>query len=396
MIDKALEETTFESVLEDELEIAKDLGIAETAFAPGRPLRAVLSVTATLFSKGYNALALPALKSRFFGRAKGAWLTLLAWTDRDTPRGGAEFAGGEATIENRGGGFFTIAAGDLRIQNASGKTFTNTSGGALAPWLGSGAYPTLDLTWSADESGTASNTPAGGIKAHPTPLVSGPANVYCQTNASAWLGADEEPDDQLERRAVIAPSKASPGGPRLKYESVALETKRPDGKARVNINRVRILEPGNAVVRVLLASPAGAASGDASTVGTDVYEVNARIQSMVVPPGITATVESAVDHPVNLGNIILFVATESTTTRDAATTLAQAALEAWAKALPIGGRRKVAGGQGYVYTDEATAVAKSAVPGCFLAECASANTAIAADEVAVISWSLVVFIVKQG
>lgn len=395
-IDGALSEITFESVLEDELDIARDLGISETAWAPGRPLRAVLSLTATLVSQGYNKLALPALRGRFFGAARGAWLTLLAWTDRDVERSGAEFAAGATAVENRGGGFFTIAAGDLRIQNASGKTFTNTTGGALQPWLGSGAYPTLDLTWSADESGTASNTPAGGIKAHPTPLVSGPASVYARTNATAWLGADEEPDDQLARRAVIAPAKAAPGGPRAKYEAIALETTRPDGKTRVNVNRVRILEPGNGVVRLLLASPAGAAAGDASTVGTDVYQVNARIQTAVVPPGTTAIVESADERPIGLGTFTVYVATESTTTREAAESKAHAALVEWAQKLPIGGRRKVAGALGYIFVQEARAVAKAAVPGCFLVECPAADVVMGADDVAVISWSVMAVVVKQG
>lgn len=395
-IEQQLSEMTFEGVLEDEIVIARALKIAESAYQPGRPLRAVMSLVATLVSRGYNRYALPALRGRYFQTAQGAWLTLLAWTDRDTERAGGEFASGDTEVENRGGGFFNFQAGDLRIRNANGKTFTNTSPGHCLPWLGSGPFPRLKLSWSADEAGTGSNTAAGEIQPFPAALVSGPANLYAVTNASAWLGADEEDDASLGRRAVLAPSRAAPNGPRAKYEAIARETLRPDGKTRVNINRVRILEPGGAVVRVICASPAGAASGALTVAGSDLFQVNAQIQSLVTPPGATASVEAATERLVALGTITVYVSAESNTTRPQAEAAAQAALVEWAKALPIGGRHTVAGAAGYVFVEEATRIAASAVPGAFRATCAAADVALAANEVAVIFWSVLGVVVKQG
>ena len=370
-------------VLEDMRAVGRLLGLSDYAMATGRPVGAVMSVFAGQFAKLWNAYPAPWMRSAFLDYATGDWLTFRAWTGYKRYRGGQTFATGDVVIENRGGGFYTITPGVIRLKNAAGKTFTNTVGGTLTPWLGAGAYPTLSMVFQADAAGAASNTPAGGIAAFPTPLVSGPANVYAQTNASALLGSDAEKDPALVNRCRISTGPLSPGGPRRAYESVALDVRRdangdpvlpePIGTdaaayaaaTALNITRVRVLEPGSNIVRVLLASAAGAASGTSASPGTDVFVANMALQLWACPAGMTLIVEPAVELPVALGLITLFVNRASLVTKAEAEAAALAALDDFFRTFPIGGRRKVPGDIGRLYKGEFEGIAKAASPGIF-------------------------------
>jgi Baseplate J-like protein len=402
-------------VLEDMRALGRLLGLSDYAMATGKPAGAVMSVFASQFAKLWNAYPAPWMRSAFLDYATGDWLTFRAWTGYRRYRGGQTFATGDVVLENRGGGFFTITPGVIRAKNGAGKTFTNTTGGTLTPWLGAGAYPTLSLVFQADAAGASSNTPTGGIAAYPTPLVSGPANVYAQTNASALLGSDAEKDPALVNRCRISTGPLSPGGPRRAYESVALDVRRnangdpvlpePIGTdpvayaaaAALNITRVAVLEPGANVVRVLLASAAGAASGNIGTPGTDVFIANVALQLWACPSGMTLIVEAATELPLALGVITLYVNRASLVTKAEAEAAALAALDDFFRTFPIGGRRKIPGDIGRLYKGEVEGVAKAANHGIFEvdANAFAVDAIVAATHVVVPSYTVNAVLVTQ-
>lgn len=344
-----------------------------TAWQSGEPGRALGSIVSRFFARKFNAAALPALRARWLEFASGDWLTLEAWTTYGTLRKAAAFAGGSLTVVNTAGGNYPLQAGQVRVRNASGKTFTNVTGGTLPPWSGSGPFPTLpNVQFRADEPGTASNTPVGGIAAVP---VAAPLGVEVLTNTTEWLGQDRQDDESLRRDARAAPSQASVGGPRLAYEFVARRTRRPDGTepgrllveketdVAVNVTRVAVRTLGGALLEVWLASPSGPAEGNAATAGTDVYLVNRAIQQLVVPEGFGVTVAAApAISPTFI--LVLEVDAKANVTQAQATATAQASLQAWTRTLPIGGRKlsfEVSGGGRYVQVDEVRRFAALAV-----------------------------------
>jgi hypothetical protein len=360
-----LKALTREGVLADFIEIATALNLTTAAWQKsGEPILGLATILAAALANLWNGVILPLLGAWFLDYAAGDVLTLVSWAYYGVPRIQATFAGGSLVVENRGGNFYTLVDGDLRVQNAAtGKTFRNVTGGTLGPWAGSGPFPTLELDFEADEAGAASTTPAGGIEAFPAPPVKAPEGVYALPNEAAFLGQDQELDESLRERCRLSTALYSLTGPAAKYEFVARSAKRPDGTA-VNVNRVRVVSAGGGVVQVWLASPNGAASGDAMTEGTDVYVVNQAIQDQVVPAGITANVAAATEATF-ARTLTLRVRRESRVTEAEAEAAAAEQLAVFFSRLPIGGRHLTEGGQGYVLMDEVAAVAQAASPGIY-------------------------------
>ncbi|MEO5725789.1 MAG: baseplate J/gp47 family protein [Byssovorax sp.] len=401
-------------VLEDLRTVGGLLGISQYAMQTGKPAGAVMSVFANQFSKLWNANVAPWMRAKFLDYATGHWLTFRAWTDYKRYRTAETFATGTIVVENRGGGFYTVTPGVIRAKNATGKTFTNTTGGTLTPWLG-GDYPTLSMVFQADAAGASSNTAAGGIAAFPTPLVQGYANVYARTNASALLGSDAEKDPSLVNRCRISTGPLSPGGPKRAYESVALDVRRnaagdpvmpeplgdevPYAAATpLAITRVKVLELGNNRVRVLLASAAGPAAGSTGTPGTDLFIANVALQLWACPAGMTLETAAAIELPVAIGVITLYVDRASLVTKEEAEADALAALEEFFRTFPIGGKRKVPGDTlGRLYKGEFEGVAKASNRGIFEVDANgfAIDEVFAADRVVVPSYTVNAVLVTQ-
>lgn len=387
-----------EEILEDLLTVAKALKLSTTAWQPGEPLRKLLTILADQLSKLWNNYIVKAIRAGFLDYAEGGWLTLLAFVTYGVIRRESTFAGGDLALENRGGLFLTLVPGDIRVSNGT-KTYTNTTGGVLAPWDGVSAFPTLTLSFSADEAGSASSTATFTIQDWPTPPTAAPAGVFATPNDAPWVGEDEEEDDSLRDRARIEASATSPAGPKDAYRAVALRTKRADG-TNVNITRCRVVDAGNCEVNVWLASAGGAATGDTATPGSDVYVANQQIQLLVVPAGITANVAAAVELPVSAFMTVFVDRASNLTNADAVKTASDAVTKYFAK-LPIGGNRVIEGGQGYVYRDEIVAKASESAEGIFRATCdlfggdVNGNIALADNEVAVGNFLLSATLVTQ-
>jgi hypothetical protein len=407
MIEEMLADRDPDQGLKDFLALLALVGFDSTAWEPGDMAYDVSDTVTTWFTNMFNTWVLPALRAQFLRFASGSWLSYRAWTSENRPREEATFAEGDVIIENRGVGVGTIAVGTLRVKNANGKTFTNTSAAFMPLWSGSGPYPTATFTMEADEAGSASNTSTNALPTYPTPPAAAPfGNLYVQSNAPL-LGADEESDDLLRRRCQLAASEVALPT-RAKIEAIARD---PIGAMKraglpipttwpptVNVTRVRLVEPGSGVMNVYLASASGAASGDTSTDGTDVYICNTALQLLAAVPGGTLTVAAATEHPINFGALTIWVARESNVTKTAAEATATTAVDTFFSTLAIGGERLVAGGQGYVLIEHVLAVATSG-PGAFDASTSgvSVDTALAVNEVAVPTFSSITAnLVTQG
>lgn len=367
-IEELVQDLTREEILEDLLTIAKALGLNTTAWQPGEPVWVILTTVAEQMANLWNNIIVRAIRAGFLDYAEGSWLTLLAWTAYGVSRKVKTFASGSITIENRGGGFYPLVGGEIRISNATGQTFTNAAGGTLSPWLGVGnPFPTLVLTFVAHEAGSDSSTPIGGILAYPDAPVAAPGGIYALTNTTALVGTATEDDDDLKARCRLSTGPLSPAGAKSAYAAVALSTLRPDG-SYIDCTRVKVLDGGYGSADVFLASPIGATPGNNILLDSDVYLANIAIQDKVVPVGFTVTVVGATETPVTVA-VTLQVDRGSNVPAKEATAAAGAALNLYFQKLPIGGYTVVAGsGTGYVFRESLVAVATKSNPGIFRAD----------------------------
>lgn len=405
-IEEQLADRDPDQALTDVLALLALAGFDSTAWEPGDIAYDLTDSVTTWFCNMANAWILPAMRARYLRYASGSWLSYEAWTRYNRPRGEATFAEGDVIFENRSVNVGTIAAGTLRHKNAAGKSFTNTNAAFMALWSGSGPYPTAIFTMRADEAGSASNTSTGALPKYPTPPTAAPfGGLYVQDNA-ALLGSDDEPDPLLKRRCQLAAAERGLS-PRALVEAVARD---PIGAMKragipipstwpktVNVTRVRLVEPGNGVMQVYLASASGPATGDTSTDGTDVYICNTAIQLLAVPPGGSCTVAAATSKALNFGNITTLIARESNVTKTAAEARMKADLDAFFSTLAVGGERIIADGQGYVLIEHVHAVATQG-PGAFdtSSSLITTDTTLAVNEVAVVTYTPVANIIRQG
>jgi hypothetical protein len=338
------------------------------ALNPGEPIPAALDTfVGWTVDQLWNPIVLPALQAQFGDFATGDYLTLLAQTLWRRPRIEQLQGTMSVVLENRGS--FSGSLPICRVKNAVGKTYTVAAGSGTLPAYVSGPFPTVTVTFIADEAGTGSNAQPGDISVYPTPLVAGPIGVYVQSNA-ACLGSDEEADPQLLARGRSAVGElASAAPPKSAYESIG---KDPTGAFtrrlltppwpttyQPAIARVRPVVNGYANITVYLASSSGPAAGDTATPGTDVYNANVAIQLFAVPAGTTAIVVAATANNVALGTITLAVAASSNVTAAEAISACQTRLVTFFEFLPIGGNRKSAGGPGFLYLNKLQGVIES-------------------------------------
>lgn len=368
--DDLLADITREAVRDELIALAATAGLDVSTWEPGEPIWAVIDVFSNWFAATWNALVAPALRSRFLAYATGRWLSLLAWSGYNRIRLGQTFAGGSLTIENVGPNYVAINAGALRVKNGDGKTFRNVNATSVSAYTG-GTVPSTTAMFVADEPGTASSTPIGGIVT--APVMSPAAGVRVVSNTAAWLGADEESDDGLRTRCETASAAMSPAGPRAAYLAAARDPMGTMERAglpttgypeTVNITRATLIEYNGSFVSVVLASPSGAASGTDVTVGTDVFYANAVIQTLVAPAGVNVVVGPATNKAINYGTITLHVRRDSLVTAAEAVAFATAKMNEHFATMPIGGLSKMTGGSGYVWLDHVSAVLQSG-PGVF-------------------------------
>ena len=356
---------TREEIRDDLIQLAQDAGLDITTWEPGEPIWALIDVFSNWIARVWNMLVVPALRSRFLEYATGKWLDILAWTAYNRIRLQKTTASGSLVVENRGPTFVSITPGTIRVKNTDNKTFRNVTGGTIAAFTGGGTYPTTSspLVFVADEAGTESSTPIGGIIT--TPIMSPAAGVRVQTNTAAWIGTDLETDPLLKERCNTATAPLSPAGPIAAYLAVARDPKGTLERAElptegypetVAITRANVIELNGSLVHVYLASSSGPAAGSDISAGTDIFFANSVIQLLVVPAGVTALVAPALALPIDYGTITLYVRRASRVTEAEAVAAATSSFAEFFSTLPIGGVSKTPNGQGYVFADHVKAV----------------------------------------
>jgi hypothetical protein len=176
-----------------------------------------------------------------------------------------------------------------------------------------------------------------------------------------------------------------------------------------NINRVRVVQLGGGALAVYLASPAGAASGDTVSEGSDVWTADLAIQVLANPAGFTVTTSSAVEVTITK-TVNLYVDRRANVTSTDAAQTARDAISAWFQTVPIGGLKKTDGGTGKIFDDDIIAIAKSRIsavpggapfesaPGAFHAEISAfaGDVTLALNEVAKPNVIVNVILVAQG
>lgn len=340
--------------------------------SPSEPGYQLVDMMGRWGTRLWNSRAIPAIRAQFGRFASGDWATLL-WRSRGVDKNLATFGSVPVRLENRGGTFQDVSAPGAVQLAYNGKTYTSAgpapgSTGTLGIWPGGATnYPTTILTMQADEVGSASNVPPNAFAGYPATPASAPPGVYVgdgifaadTVTHGALVASNGETDVALLARGRAAQALASPMPVLLKFYAVALSTFLPGSPPTpVATSRVRVI-PGAATADVYLATPSGPSPGDTSTPGTDVYEIDVRLQLFCGAPGLTIRTHPAALLNVNAGTLTLYVTASSGVTVAAATATAQAALDDWQSKLPIGGMRKVANGIGYVFAAEVGKIAQS-------------------------------------
>lgn len=309
---------TAEQVETTVLNVATALGLNVTSWNPFGISRALITVMARSIAV-YSSLLSDLARSPFLGYAKGPWLTFLAKYNYGAARYAATFASGVVTISNARPVAQSLASGALVVANVvTGKTYRNTS-----PYVSAG-LDTVDVTFLAEEAGSASTSQSGQI----TQLVTSVVGVRV-ANTLAFIGVEEETDAALTDRARLARSALSPNGAKDAYRYVLTSPEL--NPTVVPITRV-IAYPSYGTAHTVTYCATASGTPSAGDLATCV----ASIVSKVEPQGVIAEVYGAVPVVVSISGTVVV---ESESLSDAAIVAAVVnAAGAYVNSLPIGGK----------------------------------------------------------
>jgi len=321
-----------EEVLAVILEVAAAVELPITAWQSGSVGRELLEICAQTGSN-FSVASVVAASGGLLDYAEGDWLTLLAFQLYEVTREEATFGTCTLRLTSVAAVSYPLNAGDMRFYNTrSGKTYTCTTGGTLAP--GNITPQTLDLTIQADEAGSASNAAIGEISGIVTPLFG-----VTGANLDVLVGNDAESDALLRVRCRESLAKASPNGPSDAYNYFAKTAVRSSDGSNIGVTRTN-LDQGNGTVIVYVANAAGPVDAG------DLADVNTAIQLNCVPTGFTAVTVNATAVTVNIAATIYLTRTSSLSIAEV-TTLITDKLISYFGLSPIGGYQ--AGG-GFIFT----------------------------------------------
>lgn len=265
--------------------------------------------------------------------------------------------------------------------------YTNADGTVTVP-----AGSTLDIPIQADEAGTGSSAPAGGIT-----LTTSLVNVT-GTNAAAVVGSARESATAYRARCRQAPARTSLGAPPATIAYLA--TTNLDGTPLQNsngddvtINRVYVSDSSSTgIANAYFASPTGV------PLPADVIAANENIQidAYAVFDCVTYTGFACTAHAISVVGTCKIKAGAGVVSA----TVRQAIVDALTLAFsefPIGGVDQVSGA-GVIYTSDLQAIAATAYPGLYavvVTTPAGASTALAEGEVAtyagtIADWTLTI------
>jgi len=171
-------------------------------------------------------------------------------------------------------------------------------------------------------------------------------NGVTGTNPSALTASDGMLDPALRQLCRDSLGALSPNGPTAAYEYFAKQTERTDGTL-IPVNRTKLgAVSSTGLVTLTVASENGPVDG------ADVTTIQTNLAKLALPAGKTLSVASATTTGITVDGE-LFVNSKNTQSNAEIEALVNARLDAYMKAVPIGGLQKVSG-QGKVWKDAIT------------------------------------------
>lgn len=377
-LDELIKPLTEEEVLEKFLANLETLSVPARTWRKGGSLRTILRVTARLVSDLTKLMA-AVIEGGFLDKAKGAWLTLLAFYVYGVTRKSASYATGELTLTNTSGVPYVFGAEQLRalktISSTVKKAYVNTAGFTL------GAGVTLTIPVRAVEVGTSSNANPGEIDSLEVSLFG-----VTVTNDAAVLGLDEETDPELRQACIDKLGTLSLAGPRGAYAFAATRATRPDGTP-VNINRVQVSpQSSTGVVDVYCAAPSGAPDP------TDLTYVRENIEAIARPDSVTCNVYAATNVAFARAITLYAVKAPGVSAADMKA-LAENAVAEFFRGYPVGGLKKPPSTQGKLYADRIDAAVIAVHSSIYDADGSGADMDLNAGQVATNSVAIAVTLV---
>ena len=340
------------------LSLCATLGLPVTSWQSGGIARTIIAVLAQVYSAFTQVIVL-AVGGGLLDYAVAGWLTLLAANVYNVTRIPATLASAAQAmlLTNGGGGQYIVAPGDLTFSQTVGSTkylYTNTSGGTLLAWSGTGPQPTLTLDVAAVTSGSASSANPNTITTLETTLL----GVTC-TNTISVIGQDAELDPALRIRCRNSLGALSPNGPKQAYFYVATSATLASGVS-CGVTRCKIpTPPGDGSLTLYCATATGVLTGTIGDTTTFLGMVDYQIQNNVVPEGVgPVTTASASAHSIALAADVYVNVAGNQSTADIQAAI-DAAMGVYFPTLPIGGQ---VAGVGKVFLNALLGVLENASP----------------------------------
>lgn len=333
---------TADKILAKGLTIAKSLGLPVTSWRTGDPTRSLYkylavklasvdSTVANLSRSAFLSALVEAAKSG--DDAAKEWLKIVALEVYGVEAQEATFAEGTITLENTGGGFYPVEAGDLTFKSTiTGKTYHNTSGprdedGNPVDAITAGSTVVFDFT--ADEAGSDSTVAADEIDSMVTTLL----GVEIVSNTAA-VADDEQSPESIEEQCKDSLGALSPDGPADVYRYVARNS---DLTGITTITRAFTVDNEDGTVTVYIAGASG------SVPGGDVTAVQDAFDQWATPNCVTATAVSATGVTIDVDATVAYSGTLNHTELVAAIT---AAISSALAEIDIGGDPLTTGDNG--------------------------------------------------
>jgi hypothetical protein len=346
-------------ILTLELGIATALGLQTSTWQPLDPSRTLFQINAVITSGysstvnliaqgGYASYAAQMVSSS--GAPITTWMDLIGNDNYNLPRQPATSATGPVPFTNTSANAYAYSPNQpLKFQNPITPNATYTSIGTGT--LGANSSGTIQITADAAFVGPAGSAAIGTILVLLTPK----SGVTIGAQTVALVGSSTESNSAylarcqaklgtlsaLSQLAAIVgtttPVPAAPGGSALAYFFVATTIPQASVASAVwpfavtaTITRETSVTFGGGVVNVFIANSSGAPSG------TDVAVVQAAVNLLVTPQGITALVQAATNLAIAISYTVYIHAngplSNATITANIATALA-----AYISQIPIGG-----------------------------------------------------------
>ena len=379
-IDELTKPLTEDQVLERLLTIIEDLGLPARSWRKGGVARTILRAVARTYA-GFTELMAAAIKSGFLETADGAWLRLLAKFVYGVDFIPATFATGTLQFTNAGGGIYgPFQPGEVRalwpISATENKAYTNTEIFTLNPG------DVKLVAFQAVELGSASSAPPGDIDTLETTMLG-----VTVTNLEAFVGTDDEADEDLRQRCKDKLAALSFNGPRGAYAYAVRSAKRTDGSA-VDVNRLQVSPSSSTgIVNVWVASSSGA------PIPSDLVFIADSIERIARPDSVTVNVYAATEVALSKSLTVWAKKTDGLSDTDLAS-IVDAALIAMTRTYPIGGIKKPPSVQGYLYATTIEGTAKGAHPAIFAVDGVGADLPLADGQVATLATTITVRFVE--